>query len=795
MTAWYRAGTVTATNGSTAVTGALTAWLANAKVGDLWCPDADGRGYEITAVGSNTSITIYPAYAGSTGSGKAYGIARVSTSWNSVSEIGVSLAEILAAQPDILAGSGVPSDSIGQDGDVYFRQDIAEYYTKGAGTWILVTALIGPQGPAGPSYQATSTSSVAIGAGAKTFTVQSGRGYSAGQWLRVSNSSSNYMEGTVTSYSSTTLIINVPTGRAIGSGTFTSWNVNIAGDVGPANSLAIGSVTTGAAGSSASATITGTAPSQTLDLVIPRGNTGATGAAGPQGATGSAATITVGTVDTVDPDDPATVTNSGTSGAAVLDFEIPKGDPGTPINHRGDYNGATTYALNDAVRVLGSTWVYINATPGSGNAPPTLPTESNSYWQLMAQAGSNGTGAVDLVNGQSGVVVLGGSDIEANYAPVNYSPAGQAITDHFAALDTVNAPGSLPLGTLASASTCDIGAVAALEVFITGTTTITSFGTVANKWRIVRFQSTLTLTHNASTLILPGAANITTTAGDIAIFESDASGNWRCASYNFSDGRAVSLRTILKANRNYYVRTDGSDGNTGLANNSGGAFLTLQKAFDIVGALDIGIYDVTINIGSGTFARTGNNTVKPPIGYGNVTVSGAGMASSTISVTSGSCFFSDTPNFRFTVSNLAVTTTTSGSGIYMFGTGLFNFSNVDFQACAGPHLRAESGGSLVATGNYTVSGGSNYHMLCGLRSTGSTAVRTVTLTGTPAFSTAFMGAIRGAYIVCNGMTFSGSATGARYLATSAAVIDTNAGGASYLPGNSAGSTSTSGLYI
>jgi len=551
MTAWYREGTVTATNGSTTVTGALTAWLANVKVGDVWCPDADGRGYEITAVGSNTSITIYPAYAGATGSGKAYGIARFSTNWNSVSDIGVSLAEILAAQTSILAGNGVPSDSLGQDDDVYFRQDVAEYYTKGSGTWTLVTALIGPQGPAGPSYQATSTSSVAIGTGAKTFTVQSGRGYSAGQWVRVSNSSSNYMEGTVTSYSGTTLIINVPAGRAIGSGTYTSWNVNITGDVGPANSLAIGSITTGAAGSSASATITGTAPSQTLNLTIPRGNTGATGETGPQGAPGAAATITVGTVDTVNPDDPATVTNSGTSGAAVFDFEIPKGAPGTPINHRGDYNGATTYALNDAVRVLGSTWVYINATPGSGNAPPTLPTESNSYWQLMAQAGSNGTGAVDLVNGQSGVVVLDGTDIDAAHTAVNYTPAGDGIADHLAgidaALDNVSSYGDAPTATVPSAGTTDIGAAAGFNIEITGTTTITSLGTVPNVWRIVRFAGVLTLTHHATSLILPGGANIVTAAGDTAIFLSDGSGNWRCSQYQRSNGRSVNLGTASQA--------------------------------------------------------------------------------------------------------------------------------------------------------------------------------------------------------------------------------------------------------
>jgi hypothetical protein len=58
------------------------------------------------------------------------------------------------------------------------------------------------------------------------------------------------------------------------------------GPAGPANTLAIGTVTTGAAGSSADATISGTPPNQTLDLVLPRGDTGAQGNPGPTGAGG-----------------------------------------------------------------------------------------------------------------------------------------------------------------------------------------------------------------------------------------------------------------------------------------------------------------------------------------------------------------------------------------------------------------------------------------------------------------------------------------------------------------------------
>jgi hypothetical protein len=81
--------------------------------------------------------------------------------------------------------------------------------------------------------------------------------------------------------------------------------------------------------------------------------------------------------------------------------------------------------------------------------------------------------------------------------------------------------------TVASASTCDIGAAPTDKVAISGTTTITSFGTVPNVLRFVRFTGALTLTQDAVSLILPGGANIATAAGDACIALSDTSGNWR----------------------------------------------------------------------------------------------------------------------------------------------------------------------------------------------------------------------------------------------------------------------------
>lgn len=84
---------------------------------------------------------------------------------------------------------------------------------------------------------------------------------------------------------------------------------------------------------------------------------------------------------------------------------------------------------------------------------------------------------------------------------------------------------------VASAATCDILGAASDLIEITGTTTITSLGTGTNKRKFVRFSGALTLTHHATTLILPGGVNITTVAGDTMVVVSDGSSNARVVSY------------------------------------------------------------------------------------------------------------------------------------------------------------------------------------------------------------------------------------------------------------------------
>lgn len=94
--------------------------------------------------------------------------------------------------------------------------------------------------------------------------------------------------------------------------------------------------------------------------------------------------------------------------------------------------------------------------------------------------------------------------------------------------------------TIASATTTDLGTSNSENIIITGTTTITGFGTVAagvvNK---IRFSGILTLTYNATSMILPGLVSKTTAANDCAEVMSLGSGNWIVTKYTMASGAAL----------------------------------------------------------------------------------------------------------------------------------------------------------------------------------------------------------------------------------------------------------------
>lgn len=172
---------------------------------------------------------------------------------------------------------------------------------------------------------------------------------------------------------------------------------------------------------------------------------------------------------------------------------------------------------------------------------------------------ASGAGGVVVQNSAGGVVLTSGASaglVTSFSGPVNYIKGGD----------------------LASASTVNIGAATGNYVHITGTTTITAFDTVqAGTIRIINFEDALILTHNATSLILPSGANITTATGDMAVFVSEGSGNWRCISYSLASGLALVQPPISDGTSKAWAYVTYSAGTP-----------TLQDSFNVSGITDLG---------------------------------------------------------------------------------------------------------------------------------------------------------------------------------------------------------------
>lgn len=120
---------------------------------------------------------------------------------------------------------------------------------------------------------------------------------------------------------------------------------------------------------------------------------------------------------------------------------------------------------------------------------------------------------------------------------------------------------------VASASAPDIWAAASNYVNITGTTTITDFADAdfSGQMKLVRFDDALTLTHGATEINLPSGANITTAAGDHALFVAQGTTQFNCVYYLRKSGRAIieaddELPTQTGADDGLFLQADGAGG-------------------------------------------------------------------------------------------------------------------------------------------------------------------------------------------------------------------------------------------
>jgi hypothetical protein len=144
-----------------------------------------------------------------------------------------------------------------------------------------------------------------------------------------------------------------------------------------------------------------------------------------------------------------------------------------------------------------------SAPPGAKGAPNTT-IESAKYNAFVD----------DIVDEQNGKRPVGSGGTGANTA--------------VGGNDNLTTAGN----SMASAATVNLANATGVALTITGTVAITSFGIVgAGAQRVLTFASALTLTYNATSMILPGGKDIVTEAGDVAEMRSLGGGNWQCVNY------------------------------------------------------------------------------------------------------------------------------------------------------------------------------------------------------------------------------------------------------------------------
>jgi hypothetical protein len=259
----------------------------------------------------------------------------------------------------------------------------------------------------------------------------------------------------------------------------------------------------------------------------------------------------------------------------------------------------------------------------------------------------------------------------------------------------------------------------------------------------------------------------------------------------------VGPRETLTAPRTYYVRTDGNDTNGGQANTAGGAFATLQKAVDTVCSLDNAGHVVTIQLGAGTHAPV---VLRPYVGSAVPEIVGnAGTPSSVVisgtanNASTGTAVYANNAGV-WSLSGVKVASSYA-SGIYASGrTTLMLSGGMEFGACASRHLIAASQAQIASTGGaWRISGNAARHVVASTGAIVSYDGATVTLDAGIAFGTEFA-ECNMAFLQFFSTTFSGSATGKRFSVYRNGAIVAFGAGASFLPGNVAGTTASGGLY-
>lgn len=238
------------------------------------------------------------------------------------------------------------------------------------------------------------------------------------------------------------------------------------------------------------------------------------------------------TLETVIPDpearelwtrDPSTATYYRLSVQALID-NLPEGPPGE------DGEDGAPGATGPAAWLPPAAW--LTATAYVAGPPASVVTQGGETYVCLISH-TSGVFATDLGAGKWIKVSAKGAD-GAGTGDMLAANNLSDVSDKKASKDNISIHGS----DVASASTVNLETATGDLIDVTGTTAITAVTLSEGHERTVRFTGILTLTNGAS-LILPGGANITTAAGDYAIFRGYGSSVVRCVDYVKKSGKPV----------------------------------------------------------------------------------------------------------------------------------------------------------------------------------------------------------------------------------------------------------------
>jgi len=250
---------------------------------------------------------------------------------------------------------------------------------------------------------------------------------------------------------------------------------------------------------------------------------------------------------------------------------------------------------------------------------------------------------------------------------------------------------------------------------------------------------------------------------------------------------------IILANVSYFVRTDGSDQNDGLANNSGRAFLTIQHAIDIASAiLNIYQYQITIYVADGDYnGFECKSSVSKTISINSINEAGARI----VSVFTYCIKASDIVGTLYRISGFYLSNNIGTTAYGLLITGSIIEVNHLRMEYFNYGIWTEKVAVLRLLGRIHFNTGSYVQ---GIKNVDASIIDArgseFTFNGNPNWISTFISMQNLSLFMKDGACI-GAATGKRYTVSVNSVINVNGAGINYFPGTVAGTTATGGEYV